>query len=70
MGVDSFRQNYVKQLTGDSFPQGLTCPKSELRMVRKLMSDAEEAALDLRERRDDLLDSGTREHEDGDALVT
>lgn len=39
-------------------------------MVRKLISDAEEAALDLRERREDLLDSGTREHEDGDGLLT
>lgn len=40
-------------------------------MVRKLMSDVEEAALDLRDRRDDLLlDSGTREHEDGDGLLT
>lgn len=48
---------------------GLTCPNSELRMVRKLMSEAEEAALDLRERLEDLLDSGTREHEDGDGLL-
>ena len=48
---------------------GLTCPNSELRMVRKLISEADEAALDLRERRDDLLDSGTREQEDGDGLL-
>lgn len=39
-------------------------------MVRKLMSDAEEAALDLRERCEDLLDSGTRVQEDGDGLLT
>lgn len=52
------------------FFKGLTCPNSELRMVRKLISDAEEAALDLRERREDLLDSGTREQEDGDGLMT
>lgn len=38
-------------------------------MVRKLISEAEEAALDLRERLEDLLDSGTREHEDGDGLL-
>lgn len=34
------------------------------------MSDAEDAALDLRERREDLLDSGTRVQEDGDGLLT
>jgi len=39
-------------------------------MVRKLISDVEEAALDLRDRRDDLLDGGTREHEDGEGLLT
>lgn len=50
--------------------QGLTCPNSELRIVRKLMSDPKEAALDLRERREDLLDSGTKEQEDGDGLLT
>lgn len=35
-----------------------------------MMSDAEDAALDLRERREDLLDSGTRVQEDGDGLPT
>lgn len=39
-------------------------------MVRKLMSDAEEAALDLRERREERLDSGTTEQEDGEGLLT
>lgn len=39
-------------------------------MVRKFMSDAEDAALDLRERREDLLDSGTRVQEDGAGLLT
>lgn len=38
-------------------------------MVLKLMSDMEEEALDLRERRDDLLDAGTGEQEDGDGLL-
>lgn len=46
---------------------GLTCPNSDWRMVRKLMSDADEAALDLRERREDLL--GTREQDDGEGLL-
>lgn len=50
--------------------QGLTWPNRELRMVRKLMSDAEDAALDLRERREELQDSGTRLQEDGDRLLT
>lgn len=39
-------------------------------MVRRLMSVVEEAALDLRERRDDLLDGGMREQEDVEGLLT
>lgn len=39
-------------------------------MVRKFMSDAEDAVLDLRERREDLLDSGTRVQEDAAGLLT
>lgn len=39
-------------------------------MVRNWQSVTNEAALDLRERRDDLLDSGTGELEDGDKLLT
>ncbi|TNN70677.1 hypothetical protein EYF80_019114 [Liparis tanakae] len=42
----------------------------ELRIVRILTSDAEEAALDLRERREDLPDIGTGEQEDVDGLLT
>lgn len=49
--------------------QGLTCPKSELRIVRKFKSDADDAALDLRERREDLLDKGTKEFEDGEGIL-
>lgn len=39
-------------------------------MVRKLMSDAEDAVLDLRERREERRDSGTRVQEDGLGLLT
>ena len=39
-----------------------TCPKRELRIGRKLKSDSEDAALDLPEWREDLLeDAGTGE---------
>ena len=45
---------------------GLTCPKREFRTVRRFNPMVEDAVLDLRERRQDWLDGGGGEKEEGD----